>query len=434
MNVRNKAGQTPLLRVVATSTLGERTVPVVRLLLWVGADPNLSDHRGVTPLMAAVRAPSPSQEVFAALLEAGASPNAKDARGDTVAHLLAACAHPRALAMLESAVAFFEDPSAKSQGLASDVRLDLNARNAAGLSPLHVAVSSWANALHLSPAAPQRRAARRAGGVDAAADESDGPAQGDTRPPWGASPSGRVYWRERMRPASGRTPSDPFHPPGADEVVAADRSVQDVNVKPPASPAGHHAGAPSPLERAAAMAGVATSTGTPAPHSLEPRDRTAEAEVARSSPLRGVSPLHLTRRARSPNPGSPSRGASAHATPSASPERGARGAEPRSPRRAKEVPLAVFVVRALIRGGANVNALTGAAGAKPGDANARVSMDSRAPPGVSPGAHRTSAGASATAPGPPGMTAVHLALRMLLEMVNKAVLLQQTGAVELDPG
>jgi ankyrin repeat protein len=60
-----------------------RSAAAVETLLAAGADPNVSDNQGSTPLMRAALAAGP--EAVALLLKAGANPAAKDAAGRTAA-------------------------------------------------------------------------------------------------------------------------------------------------------------------------------------------------------------------------------------------------------------------------------------------------------------------------------------------------------------
>ncbi|NUN00986.1 MAG: ankyrin repeat domain-containing protein, partial [Bryobacteraceae bacterium] len=56
---------------------------IVRMLLAAGADPNSTEYRGATPLIAAAASDDFSTEMIALLLDAGADPRAKDKSGQT---------------------------------------------------------------------------------------------------------------------------------------------------------------------------------------------------------------------------------------------------------------------------------------------------------------------------------------------------------------
>jgi hypothetical protein len=78
VNDHGNAGETALLAVVSTGI--EESIS---LLLNAGADVNLADDRGVTPLMAAADLPP---AVIERLMEAGADVNARDHGGATALH------------------------------------------------------------------------------------------------------------------------------------------------------------------------------------------------------------------------------------------------------------------------------------------------------------------------------------------------------------
>lgn len=139
-------------------------------------------------------------EIIEALLDGGASVGAADRHGRTVMHHLAACPHPSALRALQSILSRWRDRNAPAGETRPTKRiegaLDVNRRDSEGRTPLHVACSSWLNALHLSWQGVARN------GGPAGAGERSG-----RRPDWGAGKgAGLGYAQERMRPASGSRP------------------------------------------------------------------------------------------------------------------------------------------------------------------------------------------------------------------------------------
>jgi uncharacterized protein len=66
--------------------MSARSLEVVTALLESGADPNISDDEGTTPLMRAVLAAPP--QAASALLAAGAVAQARNSRGDSAADLV----------------------------------------------------------------------------------------------------------------------------------------------------------------------------------------------------------------------------------------------------------------------------------------------------------------------------------------------------------
>ncbi len=103
VNGRDENGATPLL--LALSKGGEQEVAsrrvraIVENLLQSGADPNLPDSGGDTPLMAAVRRGETG--LVERLLEAGAEPQARDAQGETARSQAQRLGHSGIAALLD---------------------------------------------------------------------------------------------------------------------------------------------------------------------------------------------------------------------------------------------------------------------------------------------------------------------------------------------
>lgn len=80
INAKDKQGMSVLAQAVSQIPYGSK--PIVDLLLERGADPNLPDDKGETPLMVGLRS-SQSVELIEQLLEKGAEVNVKDKQGYT---------------------------------------------------------------------------------------------------------------------------------------------------------------------------------------------------------------------------------------------------------------------------------------------------------------------------------------------------------------
>jgi ankyrin repeat protein len=76
---------------------------LVELLLSVGADPNLGDDRGETPLTLAALNPLGSVDVVRLLLRAGADPNHEYPPGQTLIESATQMGLPRVAELLEQA-------------------------------------------------------------------------------------------------------------------------------------------------------------------------------------------------------------------------------------------------------------------------------------------------------------------------------------------
>ena len=120
-NLRNWRGETPLHR----AAIRNPDLDVSRTLIGAGADPNARDETGATPLHRA--APNPSPARAALLIEAGASVNARDRAGATPLHYAAESGRGAMLTRLVEAGA------------------SLNVRDEDGATPLHRAIGKgWA--------------------------------------------------------------------------------------------------------------------------------------------------------------------------------------------------------------------------------------------------------------------------------------------------
>ncbi len=119
-NLRNWRGETPLHR----AAIRNPDLDVSRTLIGAGADVNARDDKGATPLHRAAPQTSPSRGVL--LIEAGASLNARDNAGATPLHYAAESGREEMLARLIEAGASFD------------------VRDRDGATPLHRAVEkSW---------------------------------------------------------------------------------------------------------------------------------------------------------------------------------------------------------------------------------------------------------------------------------------------------
>ena len=76
---------------------------LVKMLLDAGAEPNVADIRGMTPLMLAVASEHQDAAVVALLLKAGADPNARSKTGETPLDWARKYGDPRVIAVLQQA-------------------------------------------------------------------------------------------------------------------------------------------------------------------------------------------------------------------------------------------------------------------------------------------------------------------------------------------
>ena len=121
-NVRNWRGETPLHR----AAIRNPDLEVSRALIDAGADVNAHDQRGATPLHRAAVAASPARTDL--LIQAGADAGARDNSGATPLHHAAEGGHQETMVRLIEGGA------------------DVNAQDQAGRTPLHVAVEKgWSD-------------------------------------------------------------------------------------------------------------------------------------------------------------------------------------------------------------------------------------------------------------------------------------------------
>jgi ankyrin repeat protein len=76
---------------------------LVKLLLDRGADVNMKNRWGLTPLLYAVTAPHPDPQVVQALLDGGADPHVRDAKADSALALAKRAVQVEIVKMLEKA-------------------------------------------------------------------------------------------------------------------------------------------------------------------------------------------------------------------------------------------------------------------------------------------------------------------------------------------
>ena len=120
-NLRNWRGETPLHR----AAIRNPDLEVSRALIGAGADPNARDETGATPLHRAAPQASPARGNL--LIEAGASVDVRDKRGAAPLHYAAESGRDRMMVRLVEAGA------------------DLNSQDQAGRTPLRLAVENgWA--------------------------------------------------------------------------------------------------------------------------------------------------------------------------------------------------------------------------------------------------------------------------------------------------
>ena len=134
-NVRDEEGRTPLHHAVKDNRLD-----IVKLLVESGADVNAPDNYGLTPLHYAVHCGYEKLVDF--LLRHGADPNAKDIGGNTPLHISAFEGHPATIILPLELGSRSEEPETymRIAKLLIKSGADVNMKNNGGRTPLHAAV------------------------------------------------------------------------------------------------------------------------------------------------------------------------------------------------------------------------------------------------------------------------------------------------------
>ena len=134
-NVRDEEGRTPLHHAVKDNRLD-----IVKLLVESGADVNAPDNYGLTPLHYAVHCGYEKFVDF--LLRHGADPNAKDIGGNTPLHISAFEGHPATIILPLELGSRSEEPETymRIAKLLIKSGADVNMKNNGGRTPLHAAV------------------------------------------------------------------------------------------------------------------------------------------------------------------------------------------------------------------------------------------------------------------------------------------------------
>jgi cytohesin len=134
-NVRDEKGRTPLHHAVKDNRLD-----IVKLLVESGADVNAPDNYGLTPLHYAVH--SGYEKLVDFLLRHGADPNAKDIGGYTPLHISAFEGHPATIILPLELGDSSEEPETymRIAKLLIKSGADVNMKNNGGRTPLHAAV------------------------------------------------------------------------------------------------------------------------------------------------------------------------------------------------------------------------------------------------------------------------------------------------------
>jgi hypothetical protein len=207
-NIKNENGRTPLHWAAR-----EDHVEVARLLLEHGADPNIQDKDGLTPLH--VAAFYGHVEVVELLLEHGADPNIQDKYGDTLLHWAASKGRVDVVKLL---LAHGANPTVKDK----DGKTPLDIAREEGYHGIVSLIEEWLRRRKRPPQQRQRREAAEA------------------RPPGGSQKAAPVSTAQSPSTQSPPPPHAVFvaSPPLLVDVVFVDRLAGEAVRYVPVSPSG----------------------------------------------------------------------------------------------------------------------------------------------------------------------------------------------------
>lgn len=288
INKRGPAGATPLMHAVLYGDAA-----AVRQLLDAGADPNIADFGGATPLMLAVT----DREKTTLLLERGANVNARSAIGRTA--LLIASGVPGAAPVVEMLLDRGASPSEKAQALLGEVTPLVLAAYSGDEATFRLLVARGADVKAAGPAALGLSfRAQCKGCIDTMLQHVDAEALTGTMvggsPPFGPALATAMLIERgadmKARDRDGRTMlmlAAASAAPTADVVKFLIARGADVNAR---TPAGHTAlgyakrHGDTPVVKALLDAGANDEPLPPAPSSVAPA-ASPRAAIARSLPL-----------------------------------------------------------------------------------------------------------------------------------------------------
>ncbi len=138
-NIQDKFGRTPLFSLIFRAKTP--SILAVRLLLEYKADPNIQDEDGRTPLLLICREGNPNILIMRLLLESNANPNIQDRNGETCLHALCSI----------NGFSSVNYPSIEAIKLLFEYKVDPDILNYWGETALHCAISSISddNEIHI---------------------------------------------------------------------------------------------------------------------------------------------------------------------------------------------------------------------------------------------------------------------------------------------